>query len=351
MIIDAFSHIYPEDYISGLKNFAGNMSVRLEPSSGYTVLSNHNTGDFVGGFFKKGTPFMDPEVRLEQMAKYGIDKQILTIGMPGLNVSHTREVSDKNVVSLAKIANDSLQRISEKYPDNFAGVAEVPITSEENFGEALDEIDRAINELGLKGIQLYTLTSGTPLEDKLFHPIYSKALKYDIPVLLHPTNLPGDGYNEYQREYKMNIIFGWPFETSIAMSRLAFSGTFDKFPGIKFMTHHLGGMIPYFAGRYMLHFQKPFEGSRTVNERPAVDYMRDMYHDTAVYGNKSALLGGYSFFGSDKILFGTDYPFGPEEGEKFLRLTAESIRDIDIPDADKDNICYKNALKLFKLDW
>lgn len=349
MIIDAFSHIYPEEYVNGLKNHAANMSANIEPKSGYTVLANNNTGDFVGGFFKKGTPFMDPEVRLKQMARYGIDMQVLTIGMPGLNVSHSREVPDNDLLSLARIANDSLHRISEKYPDNFVGVAEVPILSGERAGESLDEIDRAVNDLGLRGIQLYTLTSGLPLEDDTLHPIYSKVLKYDLPVLLHPTNLPGDGYNEYQRGYKLNIIFGWPFETSIAMSRLAFSGTFDKFQNIKFMTHHLGGMIPFFSGRYMLHFQKPFEGAKTMNQKPAEEYMKNMYHDTAVYGNDSALLAGYSFFGSDHILFGTDYPFGPEEGEKFLRLTSDSIKNFDIPQEDKDKICYKNAMRLFKI--
>ena len=349
MIIDSFSHIYPQEYVQGLKSLASNISITIESKSGYSVLANKNSGDFVGGFFKEDTGFIDPEVRLEHMKKYGIDTQILTIGMPGVNLSHHREVSDKNLLSLSRIANDSLSSLSERFAEKFYGVAEVPILTKDNFGQALDEIDRCIKDLGLRGLQLYTLSAGLPLEDEMLTQVYKKAVKYDVPILLHPTNLPGDGYNSYQREFKMNIIFGWPFETSIAMSRLAFSGAFDRFPDLKILTHHLGGMIPYFAGRYMLHFQKPFEGSITVNKKPAEEYIKRMFHDTAVYGNISALLGGYSFFGSGHILFGTDYPFGPDEGERFLKVTVESIKEMHLPHDDEEKVFFKNAQNLFKI--
>ncbi len=144
--------------------------------------------------------------------------------------------------------------------------------------------------------------------------------------------------------------FGWPYDTSVAMSRLVFSGLFDRHPAIKIITHHCGGMIPYFDGRIGAGME--VLGSRTSDEdyskilpnlkRPHLDYFRDFYGDTAMFGGKYGIACGLEFFGPDKIVFATDTPLGP------IKPTIEAIDRLELDDADRRKIYVGNAEKLLK---
>jgi uncharacterized protein len=160
---------------------------------------------------------------------------------------------------------------------------------------------------------------------------------------------------DYQAEdksrYEMWWCFGWPYDTSVAMTRLVFSGVFDRHSDLKIITHHLGGMIPYFDGRVGPGME--VLGSRTKDEdyssvlsslkRPHMDYFHLFYADTAMFGSTSALRCGLDFFGKDNIVFATDAPLGP------IKKTIDAINNYDLTPDVKAALFIGNARKLLRL--
>ena len=167
--------------------------------------------------------------------------QVLTIAGPNVeSVSNPKEAVD-----LAMIANDEMAELVLKYPDRFVGaVACLPMN---DMDAALKEADRAINDLRFRGVEIFTDINGKPVDLPEFMPLYEKMESYNLPILLHPRreNLKADYAGETSSKYLIYTNFGWPYESSAAMARLAFSGVFDKYPRLKVLTHHAGGMIPF----------------------------------------------------------------------------------------------------------
>jgi len=241
-------------------------------------------------------------------------------------------VSPKDAVELSRIANDELADLVLNYPDRFFGaVACLPMN---DMDAALEEADRAITRLRLKGVQIYSRINGEPLDAPKFKPLYEKMAGYDLPIWIHPT--PNEKLdNDFG-------IFSWPFETTSAMLRLVRSGVFADYPNIKFIVHHAGAMVPFFAERIRWVMSLVPQPHPNIHE-----HFHKFYNDTAVYGNTSALMCAYDYFGADHLLFGTDAPLGPRWG--MVEDTIASIERMAIPDADKEKILKKNAVDLFKL--
>ncbi|HEX9726628.1 MAG TPA: amidohydrolase family protein, partial [Vicinamibacteria bacterium] len=213
---------------------------------------------------------------------------------------------------------------------------------------------------GARGVQIYTNAAGHPLDAPQFVPLFDAMAGYDLPILLHPTrgaNFP-DYLTEKKSKYEIWWTFGWPYETSVAMARLVFSGLFDRHPDIKIVTHHMGAMIPYFEGRVGPGWDQL--GARTSDEdltvvrdrlkkRP-IDYFRMFYADTAVFGARAATECGLDFFGPDHVLFASDAPFDPEKGPMYIRETIKVIDNLDVSDEVRARIYNGNAKKLLKLN-
>ena len=230
-----------------------------------------------------------------------------------------------------------------------------------NPSAAISELHRAVRDLGARGIQIYTNVSGKPLDNPEYAPLFdAMATEYDLPIWLHPTRGPGfpDYMSEQKSLYEIWWTFGWPYETSVAMARLVFSGLFDKYPNIKIITHHMGAMIPYFEGRVGPGWDQL--GKRTVEEDYAAllksfplrpyDYFKMFYADTALFGAASATQCGLDFFGVDKVVFASDCPFDPEGGTMFIRETIRVLDELDLAPADRKKIYQDNAVSLLKLD-
>ncbi|MGH7062967.1 MAG: amidohydrolase family protein, partial [Stellaceae bacterium] len=164
---------------------------------------------------------------------------------------------------------------------------------------------------------------------------------------------------ETNSKYEIWQVLGWPYETSVAMARLVFSGIFDRLPELRIITHHLGAMIPYFEGRVGPLWDQL--GSRTSDEdyspilaamrekgRRPIDYFRFFYNDTAVGGSASAIRCGLDFFGADHVLFATDCPFDPEGGPMFIRDTIAALDRLALPDDEREMIYFRNALRMLQ---
>ena len=296
---------------------------------------------------------MDVEARFRVMDRYPGYQQVLTLPGPPLEV-----LGDENgSPGLARIANDGMAELVAKHPDCFvAFVASLPMN---NLDAALAELDRVVTQLGARGIQIYSNINGKPLDRPEYRPIFERMAAHDLPVWLHPTRAVtfSDYEDEAKSLYEIWWAFGWPYETSAAMARLVFSGLLERLPKIKIITHHMGGMIPYFEGRLGPGWDvlgartSPQDAAliRHESKRRPVDYFKMFYADTALFGAVGAMECGFAFFGVDHVLFGTDMPFDPEGGPGFIRDTIRAIGEMRIANSDRSKIYELNARRLLKL--
>lgn len=307
MKIDIFSHILPEKYFAALKKKA--------PKG--TEFPESNT-----------RAVWDKDVRLRLMDRYPDVMQVLTLSLPPVDTL----TKPADAIELSKTANDELAELVEIYPDKFvAAAACLPLN---DMDASLEELERAITGLGLKGVQLFTNINGEPLYHPKFRPIFQKMAEYDLPVWIHPMT----------DRTKLEPVFGWPYSTTQTMVGIVTAGIFTDFPDIKIITHHCGGMIPFFSKRLYWMFS---HGPGRENNRGSVGQFTNFYGDTALYGDTEGLMCGYKYFGADNLLFGTDAPLGPSPGLIFETL--DSVDKMDITDIEKEKIFFRNAVEILAI--
>jgi len=314
------------------------------------VLEKKAKGNFYLREVNDATPTLwDLCARFRILDKYENVKQVLTLASPPVE----KIVGSKDAVWLSKMANEEMAELVAKYPHYFvAAVACLPMN---DVAAALKETDRAIKELGFKGVQVYTPMNDKPLDHPAFMPLYEKMAQYDLPIWIHPAR--GRETPDYKTEdhskYWIFSVFGWPYETTAAMTRLVFSGVLQKYPNLKFITHHCGGMLPYFAERMTkghdyaeVRLKAKFKQGLS---KPPIEYFRMFYADTALYGHTPGLMCGYAFFGAAHMLFGTDMPYDSGNGDRYIRDTIDAIEKMDIPLSEKAAIFEGNARSLLHL--
>ena len=204
-----------------------------------------------------------------------------------------------------------------------------------------------ISQLGARGIQVFTNVAGKPLSAPELRPIFKKMVEHDLPVFVHPMR--GPQFSDYaSEETSANEIwfsFGWPYETTACMTRLIYSGIFDELPDLKIISHHMGGMIPYFAGKIKLGFKQIFFGTPDINpiaqecglKRPPLDYFKMLYADTAL-GEDAPTRCGHAFFGTGHCLFATDAPFDAEQGRGLIANSLRAVNALEISAAEREQI-------------
>ncbi len=291
----------------------------------------------------------DDDARFRQMDKYEGLMQVIVPCFTPMEETSTPE----KTAYLIKTYNDEMAELVTKYPDRFA--AAIAILQMNDMEAALTEADRAIRDLRLRGILMDTPVNDRPLDSPEFLPLYEKMAQHELPIWIHPRRTPD--YADYRTEkrslYEANLIYGWPYETTVAMHRLVYSGIMERYPGLKFITHHCGGMVPYLADRIICFYDRnemgPRDEYKNKLKRSPLDYFRSFYNDTALYGSPAGLMCAYAFCGADHILFGTDMPWDNQNGDRFIGQTISAIRQMAISDDDKQKIFAGNARQLLRL--
>jgi predicted TIM-barrel fold metal-dependent hydrolase len=280
----------------------------------------------------------DPDFRLGLMDKYGVDVQALSLSAPRLLAFNNNEVSE-----ICRLSNEENYALCKAYPKRFVNICIISLL---DVNQAMRELDYDVNELDCRGVTVATNQRGKGLDSPEYYPFYEKVVKHGLPILLHPTNWEDYPLVETVKGWRMMQVFGWPFDTTQAVWRLIFGGVIDRFPSLKIVTHHLGAMFPYFGRRVEQNFKKFLK-----NELPRElsEYWINIYGDTAMDGTDPAFPCGYAFFGPDRMVFGTDYPYGLEEGEDFIRENLAGVRKMAIPEENKKKILGENAKKLLKI--
>ncbi len=314
MIIDVFNHFMPQAYLDRL--------ARIAPDH-IAVTA-----------FPRLKPLVDVDARRRLLDQFDDLRQVICLANPPLELVAPPEQSPE----LARIANDSLAEVCRAHPDRFpAFVASLPMN---NVAACLAEIDRAVTQLGARGIQVFTNVAGKPLSAPEFRPIFQKMVALDLPVWVHPMRGPqfADYASEKASDNEIWFSFGWPYETTACMTRLIYSGIFDELPTLKIISHHMGGMIPYFSGKIKLGFRQIFFGTPEANpvaqecglKKPPLDYYKMLYADTAL-GEDAPTRCGHAFFGTGHCLFATDAPFDAEQGRGLIANTLQRGRGAGDP--------------------
>ena len=323
LVVDCQSHVFPRAYAELLTRNSGPLQAQ-RVNDAY-VIRYGETQQFT----------LDPERynlrgKMRDMDTTGIDVSVLSVNMPG-----PERLQPELASAGARICNDYLAETCARHPDRLLGLASLPL---QDVSAAIAELDRAIDELNLRGALLFSHIAGQPVDAPQFEPLYAHAAARGVPLVLHPT-VPTWG--EAIKDHSMIPMIGLMVDTSIAMLRLILGGVLERHPGLQIVHPHCGGVLPYLMGRIVEQTEVKGRGREHITQSPA-EYYRQVYLDL-VSPSALAVQYAYDFAGPDRLLFGTDHPW--VSTDTMLNL----VREMAIPQRDRAQILGLNAAKLLRV--
>jgi len=325
--IDVHNHYYPEAFIKELEKGAIPTLQIVRDEVGRNVMVHKGTR-----VVTITPPMNNVELRLRDMAKAGIDTQVLSLSIPSVDA-----FSPEEGMVFAQMVNEELSKISKKYPDRFSFFATTPLKAKEG---AIAELSRAVEKLGARGVILGSNIDGNPLDSPEFRPFFSRVAELDIPILIHPMTPAG---NDMMNDYRLAPMIGFEMDLCLATVRIIMGGILKDFPNLKFIISHLGGAIPYLTERIENCFRAYPECKVKIQDSPK-NYLKKIYLDTVSF-HRPALMCAYAFPGPKRLILGSDYPHVIGDIER----SVSSIQDLDIPDHEKEWIFSENLKPLLKL--
>ncbi len=283
------------------------------------------------------------EERLEGMDENGIEFALLSLNSPGIQ----SELDPAEAVRKAKLANDQLYRIIERFPNRYGGFAAVAM---QDPHAAASELSRCVHEFGFKGVMIHgysnrdSITTGEYLDEPQFLPFWERAEELGTPVYLHPRGpLPSqlriyDGHPEL-----MAAVWAFTVETGTHALRIIMSGLFDRFPKLQLILGHLGETLPFAVGR-IDYCMRQGRGGIELSKSVAEYLAENCYFTTAGNFSTVALLSTILSVGSDRVMFSVDYPWASMED------AAKWFDTVPLSGPDRTKIARDNARRLFRLD-
>lgn len=295
--IDVHAHLVPRSLWQAAEAGREWYGFRHEPDAGL--------GTFLSG--GKRTRFSSPKIRfrpeerLVDMDAQGVDMQVLSIHTPFFGY-HLDPAQGRQ---LAREVNDEIAALTRQWPTRFAGLATLPV---QDVGAAIEELERAVSVLGLKGAELDTLVNGENWDEPRFLPLFQAAEALGALLFFHPQ--PHNNFMlERTTRYGLSNSLGVIVEDAILVAILIFGGVLEACPDLKVCVAHGGGPACYAMGRLDRGWQSRVEGPRNI-ERPPSSYQRRLYYDT-VTGSEEALRFLLDQVGAERVVLGSDWPFVP----------------------------------------
>jgi predicted TIM-barrel fold metal-dependent hydrolase len=319
MRIDAFAHVVTPRYrerVLEILRARGDHMARLDEAA----LSADPT-------------LTDLEARWRLMDELGSDyRQVLVMGHFGVEHEAPEIARD-----LALVGNQELAGLAAEHPDRFVGwVAQTALHDGERGLAATEEAIGA----GALGAQVFASTQGRCLDHPDYEPFFALMAELDRPIWIHPNRRwPDFPLTESESLYGVYATVGWPTDTTVTMARLVYAGYLERWPELKLIVHHSGGLTPMLAGRLKL----PPTGFGLTHA--PLEYLRRFYADTANDGNHIALKAALEFFGPEHVLFGTDFGFTSE----FALETIEDIETVITDPELKQDVYERNARRILRL--
>ena len=275
---------------------------------------------------------VDVAVRLADLDAAGIDMQVI-MPPPG---QCTYGVPLELGARAARIINDGMAEFVARRPDRFAALGTVPMQDGE---AAAAELERAMGECGLKGVQVLTNVAGRELSDPAFAPFWAKAEALGAVVLIHPN-----GFTEATRmtRHYFNNVVGNPLETTLALHHLIFDGVLERHPALKLVAVHGGGYLPAYSGR-IDHAWGARSDARAGLPQPPTAYLKRVFFDSVVF-TPHQLRHLVEVFGAGQVLMGSDYPYDMADSDPVGHVASAGLDDATVA-----AIAGENAKRLFGL--
>jgi aminocarboxymuconate-semialdehyde decarboxylase len=250
-------------------------------------------------------------------------------------------------VAMAQTTNDFYGLLHRKFPGQFWAFASLPMLHER---EALDELGRAIDDLGLAGVGLGGSIGGRPLDDPRFANVLAEINRRRLPVLVHPMAAPADpGY----RDFATDVVLGFVYDTSLGVLRFIMSGARDRFPDFPIVVTHFGGTLLFLMARlddqgvwgtYIPPGREGYQGPRPA--RAPSEYLKTMFFDSVSHHPPAMRLAAESV-GTDRLVMGSDYPWVPDA----LPRAVDFVERSELTEVQKQGILGFNAQGLFAGQW
>jgi aminocarboxymuconate-semialdehyde decarboxylase len=323
--IDIHAHFVPEEYLRIIETEGEPHGVRLrrDPNGPMIMVGQATIGPI--------TPqYHNLEVRVKSM-----DRQRVTVHALSLNPPMVYWANGALGSRLARIVNDTMAEANRAHPDRFVFLATLPMQDPE---AAVNEVNRAVTELGCRGIYLGTNINGKELTDLSFLPVLERIDALHMPIFLHPLNVIG---SQRLNNYYLHNLLGNPFDTAVAAANLIFSGLLDRFPKLNICLPHGGGAFPYLIGRLNRGWKVRDECKAL--RKPPSSYLRRFTYDTISHAPES-LNYLIDLVGSDRVMLGSDYCFDMGYERPVKVVTALKLNR-----ADQEKILGGNAARLLRL--
>ena len=283
------------------------------------------------------------QVRLQHMDDAGIDRQVIALTAPGV------QVMDKDTaVAFSRVANDELAEAVRRHPTRFTGM--IAVAPQDPAAAAL-EIERGVTRLGMNAVIINSHTQGEYLSDSKFWDIFAAAEAHDVPIYLHPNSLPRNMIGSFQDCGLDGAIYGFGVETGLHALRIITAGVFDRFPKLQLIIGHMGEALPFWAYRldYMHRatvLSNRYESIKPLRKNPS-DYLRENFFITnSGVAWEPAIKFTQEIVGVDRVMYAMDYPYqyaadevkamdnmamSAEVKKKFFQTNAESVFKIKAP--------------------
>ena len=324
-IVDFHNHYYPPSYVKALETSASAVRVTYDDEANPCV---HYPGDY--NILVPG--HRDIDYRQRVLDDHGVTTQVLSFTTPGVHVE-PREMA----IKLAREINDAFARVVRDRKGRFTALATLPLNDP---SASVAELERAMKDLGLPGAMVFSNVNHVALADERFAPLWKTADELGAVIYIHPTDPAGV---DAMLEYWLMPLVGFLMDTTLAASKLVFSGVVARHPRIRWVLTHMGGAIPYLAERLDRGY-RAFKECRQHIDRAPSEYLKQFYYDTVNF-NPSAVRLALDFAGPDRILAGSDYPH--QIGS--IPLMIETIKGLEVTDEIKRKIFGANAAALLGL--
>jgi uncharacterized protein len=294
-IVDAFPHIIPSDCLDRFCDVASGPAL-----------------DFLRGLRGRAylAPMWDLDARFRSMDAVDDYAQVLTLCLPPIE----QMARGQAAVDLARMANDSMAQLVQRFPERFVGfAASLPL---DDVDASVRELQRAVRDLGALGVQVFTNCNGHAMDQSRFEPLWTSLEELDRTVWVHGARQPtlSDFVGEDRSRYGLWAALGWPYEMGMFAARMVASGVLDRYPRLPFYLHHSGGMLPTFGRRVngsWLELQtaapEDEEAYQRLRRAPA-EYFSQFYADTSGQ-TPVAVRAALDFLGPEHVLLGSDAPF------------------------------------------
>ncbi len=280
-------------------------------------------------FFKVGWSDADNHLRL--MDEAGIARAML---LYPTSDAHIQMGGWKN---LAQTYNAGIAQIVKKHPDRFIGAGILAVDNEANLGESLSRFA----DYGFSAISLASSYEGKYLDGEIFFPVYEFAQKKNFPIHVHPQIINPIGEDRV-RDPLLSPVLEYVFDVSMCIGKLMMSGTFLRYPNVKFIFAHYGGVLPLvkerFDNTYTMLRRRNFVSD--LGKVPS-EYFKNIYFDTSGSKSLASLLCTLEIVDSSHILWGSDYPANQNPGDSILMVQNSALDDVQ-----KSNILSENINQL-----